>query len=185
MKLIVLTDIYGKTKHLEKLVQSLSSKYSSIDIIDPYESLKIDFLNEADAYTYFQKNCGLDNYIDKLSQYLKVQQNNEYHLLGFSIGASVIWAVSEKYQFNEKVKAICFYGSQIRNFLYIQPNIKVDLYFAKKELNFNTDEIINILMKKTKVNCFKTDYLHGFMNQESKNYNKNGYTKYIDILRNI
>jgi hypothetical protein len=185
MKLVVLADIYGKTKYLEKLVKCLSYKYSSIDIIDPYESLKITFLNEADAYSYFQKNCGIDNYIDKLYQYLKVQQNNKYHLLGFSIGASVVWAVSEIYQFNEKVKAICFYGSQIRNFLHIQPNIEIDLYFAKRELNLNTNEIINTLMKKTKVNCFKTNYLHGFMNHESKNYNENGYTKYIEILKNV
>ncbi len=184
MRLVVVTDIYGRTKCLEELLNSLSTKYESIDIIDPYKNLEIDFPNENEAYIHFQEKVGLNGYTDKLYQHLKVKKYSEYHLLGFSVGASAVWAVSEMHQFNKKTKGICFYSSQIRNLLQVQPKIEIDFYFSKMEPYFNVEEAISVLRTKEKVNCFKTDYLHGFMNQKSKNYNEDGCTKYIEILKN-
>ena len=184
MRLVVVTDIYGRTKCLEELLNCLSTKYESISIIDPYENLEINFSNENEAYTHFQEKIGLNRYIDKLYQYLTDRENSEYHLLGFSVGASAVWAVSEMHQFKKKTKGICFYSSQIRNLLQVQPKIEIDLYFPKMEPCFNVDEVIGVLMEKAKVNTFKTSYLHGFMNQKSKNYNEDGFSKYLKILNN-
>jgi hypothetical protein len=58
MRLVVVTDIYGRTKWLEGLLNFLSTKYESINIIEPYENLEIDFSNENEAYTHFKKRLG-------------------------------------------------------------------------------------------------------------------------------
>ena len=183
MRLIVVTDIYGRTKCLEELLHSFSKRYDSIDLIDPYENLEIDFCNETEAYTHFQEKIGLNGYTEKLYQYLRVNKISECHLLGFSVGASAVWVVSEMHQFNKKTKGICFYSSQIRNLSQVQPKIEIDFYFSKMEPYFNVEAVISILRTKAKVNCFKTDYLHGFMNQKSKNYNADACNKYIEILK--
>jgi len=184
MRLIVVADIYGKTKFLEESTSCLSSKYEVIEIIDPYDSNEIHFKNEEEAYGYFQKHIGLSGYIKKLHQFLKDKPFQEYHFLGFSIGASAVWAISQMFDFNQSTKGICFYGSQIRYYLEVHPTIEIDLYFPKSEPHFSVDAVINILSKKAKVNCFKTNYLHGFMNKKSKNYNEDGCSKYFEILEN-
>lgn len=184
MRLVVVTDIYGKTKFLEDSLCCLSPKYENIDIIDPYTSNEIHFKNEEEAYRYFQENIGLNGYIEKLYQFLKDKQLQEYHLLGFSIGASAVWALSQMLEFNQSAKGICFYGSQIRNFLEVNPKIEIDLYFPKSESHFNVDEVIDVLNEKANVNCFKTSFLHGFMNKKSINYNEDGCAKYFEILHN-
>jgi dienelactone hydrolase len=182
MRLVVVTDIYGKTKFLKESLTYLSAKYEVIEIIDPYGSNEIHFNNEEEAYSYFQEYIGLNDYIKKLYTCLKDKPFQEYHLLGFSVGASAVWAISQMLEFNQSTKGICFYGSQIRNFLQVNPKIEIDHYFPKSEPHFSVDEVIGVLNKKVNVNCFKTPFLHGFMNKKSKNYNEGGHLKYLKIL---
>jgi dienelactone hydrolase len=184
MILIVVTDIYGKTKFLEELLSHLLGKYEVIEIIDPYDSNEIHFKDEEEAYSFFQKYMGHNDYIKKLFSFLKVKPFQEYHLLGFSVGASAVWSISQMLEFNQSTKGICFYGSQIRNFLQVNPKIEIDHYFPKSEPHFSVDELIGILNNKVGVNCFKTDFLHGFMNKKSKNFNEVGLLKYLKILQN-
>ncbi len=183
MRLVAVADIYGKTNCLEDLLSYFSQKYEAIEIIDPYESTEIDFENEKEAYKYFQEYIGFNGYIEKLYQYLKDNQFPEYHLLGFSVGASAIWAISQMLEFNKSTKGVCFYGSQIRNFSQVNPQFTIDLYFPKSESHFSVDELITVLNEKDSVNCYKTNFLHGFMNKKSKNYNEEGSCKYLEILR--
>jgi len=42
---------------------------------------------------------------------------------------------------------------------------------------------VEIISKKSDVKCFKSSYLHGFMNEKSKNYNQLGYNKYLKIIK--
>ncbi|SHO47195.1 hypothetical protein [Desulfopila aestuarii] len=185
MHLLAATDIFGNTTCIHKLLTSLSEKYSSIEIIDPYDGKEIDFRNESDAYEYFQKNIGLTGYIEKIFQHLQANRTYcEQHLLGFSVGGSAIWAVSAMLDFERNTKGICFYSSQIRNLLHIQPRIPIDLYLPKMEPHFNIDEVMEALATTPLVNYFKTPYLHGFMNQKSVNFNRDGYSQYLEILRN-
>ena len=178
MRLVAITDIYGKTSWFEDLLKVFSTKYESIEIVDPYENIEIDFENENEAYDYFQEKIGLNGYIEKLHQHLRRgQQQTEHHLLGFSVGASAVWSVSEMLEVKKRTKGICFYSSQIRNLLHVNPKIEIEIYFPKMEPYFNIDVAIDVLMKKNKVNCFKTSYLHGFMNKKSKNYNEVGFSK--------
>lgn len=154
------------------MASSLAPKYETIEIIDPYESIEINFENEEEAYEHFREFIGLIGYIDKLYQYLEGKQFSEHHLLGFSVGASAIWAISHKLEFKKNLKGICFYSSQIRNFLQIHPKFETDLYFPKSETHFSVDETIAVLNEKAKINCIKTSFSHGFMNKKSKNYNE-------------
>jgi len=183
MQLIAVTDIYGRTQALEDLLKSISKRYDSIKIIDPYDSVEIDFKSEKEAYDYFQKTIGLNGYIEKLRKFIKRNQQFDFNLLGFSMGASAIWAISGMIELKNKTKAICFYSSQIRSFLDIHPNIEIDLYFSKTEPCYRVDDVIDVLTSKSNVNCYKTNYFHGFMNRKSKNYSNEVYSEYLEILK--
>lgn len=184
MRLITISDIFGRTRHLENLMQHLTDAYDSIDLIDPYSGARLDFRNEQEAYAYFQANIGLEKYRDVLLDHLQDTLHTEHHLLGFSIGASAIWLLSGMLDFHTNTKASCFYSSQIRNHLEIQPQLNIDLYFPENEPTFEVRVIMKELAQKSNVQCFQTSYLHGFMNKLSVNYNKDGYHHYIEILKN-
>lgn len=185
MKLIAVTDIFGKTKYLEALLSCFSKKYNSIKIIDPYLGFEIEFEDESAAYQHFQDKIGLDGYIKKLLSYLQNDEHSDQHLLGFSVGASAVWAVSGVLNLTDQSKAVCFYGSQIRHFLTINPNFKADLYFPTSEPHFEVDDVMMALKQKSNVMCFKTNYLHGFMNMKSINFNRTAYEEYINILHQL
>lgn len=128
MKLIILSDIFGKTPEFDELVSLISDGYESVKAIDPYSGRYLDFKDEQEAYDYFQANTGLDGYIDLLSNSLADEKGEEICLVGFSVGASAVWAVSESLSF-PVVKCICFYSSQIRNMLQIRPNVDTSIFF--------------------------------------------------------
>ena len=181
-QLIVASDIYGKTKHLETLIKEISKQYDSVEIVEPYEIDDINFKDEAEAYTHFQETIGLKGYIERLHSRLQGQEHSEQTLLGFSVGASAIWAVSDKLQSYRNTKGICFYSSQVRDYLDITPKIKIDLYFSVSEPMYDVDEVITEMSEKPEVNCIKTLYQHGFMNKKSQNFSKSGYSEYLEII---
>ncbi|WP_163337336.1 hypothetical protein [Desulfopila sp. IMCC35008] len=184
MRLLAVSDIFGRTRHLENLVECLTSTYECTDLLDPYGGARLDFRNEQEAYAYFQVNIGLAKYRDILLGYLQNTEHTEFHLLGFSIGASAIWLVSEMLNFHENTRATCFYSSQIRNFLKVQPRLKIDLYFPENEPAFEVNTIMKKLLRTPNLQCHQTDYHHGFMNKLSVNYHKEAYHRYIQILKN-
>lgn len=184
MQLIIVSDIFGRTEELESLVLEVAAPYSNTVILDPYNGKFNDFKNESEAYYFFQKNVGLNTYTDTVFQ--KINQLKEASiLLGFSIGASVIWSVSDKHVFHQITKAICFYGSQIRNLLITNPKIETELIFPVKEDHFDVSNLILDISYKSKVKCTQTPYLHGFMNKRSVNYDETGFLEYVDIIKNL
>lgn len=184
MRLVVVTDIFGRTPCFEEFLNDISSKYSLIEVLDPYNGEEVHFKNEDAAYKHFQEKMGLDNYSDLLYQNLKGRKEVEQLVLGFSVGASAIWINSEKLKSSKKTKAICFYSSQVRNFLQVKPNVQVDFYFSKYEPSYEVDDVISKLSNTVNVSCYKTEYLHGFMNRKSTNFNRLGYKNYLEILNN-
>ena len=182
MELIISSDIFGRTPELEDIASELSSNFTNVILIDPYENKHIDFENENAAYTYFQKNIGLDRYIKILFESV-IKTVGDLRLLGFSVGASALWAISDKMRFGSNTKAICFYGSQIRNLLKISPKIEINIFFPQNEPHFDVGRLISRISNKSKVRCFQTIYLHGFMNRRSESFNESGYLKYLQILK--
>lgn len=185
MNLIAVTDIFGRTRYFDELINNLSIKYSSMEVVDPYDGEEIDFKNEDAAYSHFQKTMGLDKYSEYLYQKLNGKEHLHQIILGFSVGASALWTISDTLKLYEKTQGICFYSSQVRNYLHVNPKIKIDFYFAKSESSYDINDVSHKLSKKVNVNCYKTEYFHGFMNRKSMNYNRQGYRKYLEHLESI
>lgn len=181
MKLIAVADIFGRTHELEVLIAKLSHQFSEIHIVDPYGGDIIHFIDEDEAYSCFQKTCGLTRYAQKVLEVTK-NKSDATLLLGFSVGAAAIWKISHRDEFHNPTKMIGFYGSQIRNQLNINPRIEINLFFPKSENHFDVTALLDEVSVKKHVHCFQTNYLHGFMNQKSKNFSAEAYDQYLNIL---
>ena len=62
---IIISDVFGRTHALEQIASSLSG---ATDILDPYNSINMDFNNEVEAYSCFTTKVGLDKYADTLKE---------------------------------------------------------------------------------------------------------------------
>lgn len=175
--MIIISDVFGKTPALIKLSEELNAS----TIVDPYNGVDMKFKNEAEAYSYFVETVGLEAYLLKLITVIETG-NSAKTLIGFSVGSSVIWRLSEKVSTHLVKRAVCFYGSQIRHFTNIEPQFEIELIFPKSEPHFNVSSLQTELSKKQNVKTIKTDYLHGFMNYYSTNYNKVAYTEQLNWL---
>ena len=177
MSIVLVSDVFGKTPALVQLCEALNAKL----IVDPYDGQDMRFANEADAYAYFMAEIGFEVYLAKLKKVLELRQSVST-LIGFSVGASLVWKLSEAVDSHSVKRAICFYGSQIRNLTEVRPQIDVELIFPKSEPHFNVSKLQASLSKTPKVSTTKVDYLHGFMNFHSDNYSEQGYKEQIHLL---
>ena len=180
MNKILVSDIFGKTPALEALGDELNAN----TIVDPYAGEFMEFRNESDAYSFFVKNAGLDDYTSKLLEAIELTDCTSL-LIGFSIGASAIWRISDKIPNGLVDRAICFYGAQIRNFADVIPKIEVELIFPCSEPHFDVLELQTRLSKTPNVKTSTAEYLHGFMNCYSKNYSQQAYQEQVDFLKRV
>ena len=181
MNNIIVADVFGKTSALIALDNAIKADV----IVDPYDGKNMNFKDEVHAYSYFTDNIGLDSYLEILSKTIK-ECSGECVLIGFSIGASVIWQLSQlpSIKMTKVVKgATCFYGSQIRHLSKLSPKFEVKLIFPKSEPHFDVVALQHALANKEKVKTMQVDYLHGFMNTHSNNFNDAGYEEHIELLR--
>lgn len=179
MKKIIVTDVFGKTPALIELGDEIGAD----QIIDPYDSKAMRFDNETQAYRYFTENVGLDTYVNKVSKIIK-NSSDETTLIGFSVGASAIWLLSTSEKAPKIVKhATCFYGSQIRHFTQLSPTFELKLIFPKSEPHFDVLALRLMLADKPKVTAIQVDFLHGFMNYHSSNFNQAGYQLHLELLQ--
>jgi len=205
MAIILVSDIFGKTPALVELANELNAEL----IIDPYNGIDMGFNSEADAYDYFTEHIGFDAYFTLLTKAINSIRltsstsltpltqavNTPITLIGFSVGAAAIWrlsalkstvnpivnpAVNPKVNINN---AICYYGSQIRNFTELEPRFNVKLIFPKSEPHFDVLALQNCLKTKPKVEIVNTEYFHGFMNLHSTNYVQSAYIEQVNLLR--
>jgi dienelactone hydrolase len=180
MSIIIVSDVFGITPALLKLKDKLGAN----TIIDPYEGKSMDFINEAEAYSCFITTVGLDRYVSKVVGRVE-SLDSQTTLIGFSVGASAIWRLSTN-KVNHIIKqAFCFYGSQIRNYTNIEPCFKINLIFPKNEPHFDVSKLKEVLTTKHNVITTQVEYLHGFMNYYSSNFNQVGYEQHVALLRQI
>lgn len=169
--------MFGKTPALINLSEQLKADV----IVDPYGGIDMDFNSETEAYSHFIKNVGLDAYLAKLLNVIETEASI-CTLIGFSVGASIVWKISEQVSSNSVKQAVCYYGSQIRHFSDLKPRFKIELVFPKSEPGFNVSALQAELAKKHNVKAYNVDYLHGFMNYHSNNYNHSAYQEQIRRL---
>lgn len=177
MKRILVTDVFGITTDLLELGNQLETK-----VIDPYNGDALSFVDEAQAYSYFMKHVGIDNYLSILQKEISSIES-DISLIGFSVGATVIWRLSANKIYNHIKQAYCFYGSQIRHYSDLDPLFKVNLIFPQKEAHFDVGNLNIKLNKKENVMSKQVDFLHGFMNHQSNNFNLQAYESHLNSLK--
>ncbi len=175
--IVVISDVFGKTSGLISLAQALNAQA----IIDPYQNKMMNFANEEQAYQHFIEHVGLDNYTRLLMQQVS-ELKQSTTLLGFSVGASALWRLSQN-SLPQVKHAICYYGSQIKNFDTLEPHIKTHVVFPKCEPHFDVNLLKDKLVVKDNVKIIETEYLHGFMNKHSTNFNEFAYQEQIKKLQ--
>ena len=179
MQEIVVADIFGRTPALEKLSVFFGE---GTEIIDPYAGERLDFRDESQSYTYFMDRVGLDGYCAILREKLRpVSRPSE--LIGFSVGASVTWRISDSLDPGCILRAVCFYGSQIRYYRDVNPSVTVDLVWPRFERHFDVDKLAREMALKSNVRTHRTPYLHGFMNPLARNFDRSGFEKYVAWLQ--
>ncbi|WP_034633338.1 hypothetical protein [Maridesulfovibrio bastinii] len=183
MHLILVTEIWGKTRYVDALAAELERMVSGISVVDPYDGVAIDFSCEEAAYDHYLKACGHKAYAAKLAQEVS-KIDSPTLLIGFSAGATAVWSVVCESCFVAVNRAICFYGSGIRLMQDRNPEVNTDLIFPNHEPHYNVDEIIDNLQCINLVECHKADYGHGFMNQLSVNYNEKAYQQWTHWIKN-
>lgn len=178
MRKLIVSDIFGRTEALDKLALKLAGQ---VEIFDPYDAESMAFKDEAQAYDYFSSKVGLDKYTLSLTRFL-TSNDEPIQLIGFSVGAAAIWRLSDNPALKHISGAVGFYGSQIRNHKDINPHFPIKLIFPHQELHFSVAELIADLVEKDKVTIEHTNFLHGFMNIHSNNFDQFGCNQYLQIL---
>jgi len=179
---IVITDIFGKSPALEKLSTKLQNNLSKqVKIIDPYDGKFIAFSDEKQAYQHFTQSGGVEAFAKVLLKALTKEQLPT-RIIAFSVGASALWSLSENEQLIHIKQTTCFYGSQIRYYQDINPIFPIELIFPAHEVHFDVDELQKVLVQKERVTTKNTEFLHGFMNELSTNFNIDAYQEYLDYL---
>jgi len=170
MNILIMSDIFGVSVHLEELKQAFSDAGNSCRIIDPYDGKPQSFCDEESAYGAFISACGHERYSEHVGDAINASKG-QVCVLGFSAGASAAWKALNQLLSPDRVEQLIgFYPSQIRNQLDLTPSSKCLFIFPSAEPHFDLDEVIAVLSKKPKVKCIKTDLKHGFMNPSSKSY---------------
>ena len=57
------------------------------------------------------------------------------------------------------------------------------LVFPKRETHFDVLALQDILVNKEKVTTMQVDFLHGFMDTHSNNFNRVGYNVHLALLQ--
>jgi len=176
---IIISDIFGKTQVLEGLTHLLCI---NSEIIDPYQGKSLVFTDENQAYQYFVENVGIEDYAKLIKDKL-VSVKQPTKVIAFSVGASSVWQVSALIKNKNILDITCFYGSQIRHNVEVKPDIPMKLILPKYEEHFSINELAIKLRGKPNVMLEHCNYLHGFMNKLSVNFNEVGYCYYLKRLK--
>ncbi|HCY83501.1 MAG TPA: hypothetical protein DHV36_00025 [Desulfobacteraceae bacterium] len=187
MTLIIVPDIFGRTPALERLKETLIHALNSprhphsplaADIIDPYGD-DLFFRDEKTAYAHFKRSMSIPAYADLVQEKIENASGRVY-LLGFSAGASALWYLSGMTKADREIKAVGFYGSQIRYFPDIDPRFDTHLIFPAAETHFDVDALLGKLTGRPALVCEKSRGRHGFMNEYSVNFDPKLYRIYIE-----
>ncbi|MDQ2043765.1 hypothetical protein NRL14_08500 [Pseudoalteromonas sp. 20-92] len=179
MNYLIASDIFGLTPAFTQFTEGFDTK---VTVIDPYDNELQPIDSEEYNYNKFIQKCGHDKYTDKLQKCFAHLQAPTT-CIAFSAGASAAWRAQLLTGNTHLKKLIGFYPSQIRNYLALDANVPCEFIFPKHEVHFNVDEVIAILNNKSAVKCNKTNYLHGFMNEHSVNYNEQAYNYFSHYLK--
>lgn len=181
MTIILVTEIWGRTRHVEAMADALRDAGNAVSIVDPYDGTDQGFLDEDKAYAEYLAVCGHKEYASRVVRAL-TESVGPVCLIGFSAGAGAVWSAVTEVDDKLLHVAFCFYGSSIRTMLERTPNVPTYLVFPNNEKHFDVDEVILRLQKKNLTQCHKADGGHGFMNPMSENYSEKVHELWFDWM---
>lgn len=167
---IVLHEIYGINRHISEVCQKYYD--AGYDVFCPNLISRAEpfgYMRLKEAYDFFQNDVGDKAYIqlEKITERIRLKYKRLF-LVGFSVGATIAWIVSESGLYDGIVS---YYGSRIRDNLHIQPKCRSLLIFAEQETSFVPKQIEEKLKMKTGVTVHILQGNHGFLDSFSENYN--------------
>jgi dienelactone hydrolase len=180
MQTWLISDIFGKTPALVRLANELGGA----EIFDPYRGETLIFTDEAQAYAYFSAHVGVEHYLQMFKQSRAVQ-SKQVLLIGFSVGASLLWRWSAEITPSFNGQIIGFYGAQIRHHPELVPNCPVKLVFPRREPHFDMVQLMATLAAKPQLTLHQSSALHGFFNPMSINYCADEREKYLSWLKRL
>lgn len=180
MDYVIVSDIFGLTPALTRFKMGVSSNSM---LIDPYNGKLQVIESEANHYEKFIKHCDHDKYTEKVKECFNALKSPTT-CIAFSAGASAAWRAQLLTGNPHLKKLIGFYPSQLRNHLQLNAKVPCEFIFPNHEVHFNVDDVIANLGRKELVECKKVEYLHGFMNKYSVNFNANAYYYFCNYLKN-
>ncbi|QGY40561.1 dienelactone hydrolase [Pseudodesulfovibrio cashew] len=171
MRIMLVTEIWGRTPHVERLAAGLGHAANRVSIIDPYGGYDPAFPSEEAAYDTFIGRCGHAAYAERVSEAL-AEADSPVCLVGFSAGAGAVWAAVCGDNAGRACGAIGVYGSAIRSMTDLDPKVPIELIFPEIEPHFDVAALVRSLRGKPNVSCRTVPQGHGFMNPLSVNYDE-------------
>ncbi|WP_338668930.1 dienelactone hydrolase family protein [Pseudodesulfovibrio methanolicus] len=170
MEIILATEIWGRTPHIDALAGRLRPHADRVTVADPFDGRDPHFATEEQAYAAYLDHGGLEPYARRVTDLVR-EAARPVLLIGFSAGAGAAWAAACTPGVPLR-RACCFYGSAIRTMADRAPLAPVDLIFPDREPHFDVDALAAALRAKPLVTCRRADAGHGFMNPLSENYDE-------------
>jgi dienelactone hydrolase len=168
--IVLLHEIYGINNHILSMHKKFKNEGYDVYCIDLLNNKTFDYEESENAYSYFMEKVGFDKAKQIVLNYINSIRNcyEKIFLIGYSVGATIAWLCSEE---NELLNGVAgYYGSRIRDYIYIVPAVETLLLFPLKEKEFNIESLIEELKEKEKVRVFKFGGLHGFADSYSNYY---------------
>ncbi|MEI5906823.1 dienelactone hydrolase family protein [Bacillus spongiae] len=167
--IIVLHEIYGINQHILDYCEQLSSE--GYDIVCPNlleTKVVFDYSKQEEAYQYFQRKIGFQTAQQKVREIVQLNREKYTNLfvVGFSIGATIAWLCSNE---QEIAGIVGFYGSRIRDYVKIDPQCPVLLFFSEEEQSFNVEKVMEKI-KHPNIELYREEGHHGFCDPYSLYY---------------
>ncbi|MGG3798377.1 dienelactone hydrolase family protein [Metabacillus fastidiosus] len=171
---VLVHEIYGVNKHMKYVQERLFQQ--RIHVVCPNLLNKehpYDYSEETAAYQHFMQNIGFNYGIQQIHQIIfdLKERYQKVGVVGFSVGATIAWLCNK----NEICDfVIGCYGSQIRNYIDIEPVCPTLLIFPTEEKAFNIHTLVETLVEKENKNLQLKIFpgIHGFIDSFSPNYHE-------------
>lgn len=184
--IVVLHEIYGINEHITMVGGDLALAGLAVvcpDLLNLGNPFSYD--HEPEAYQYFLNNVGFAKAAELVTDLLREvrERYRRVILLGFSIGATTGWLVSGAVADCDGF--IGFYGSRIRDYLYVAPKYPVLLFLPLAETSFKTEELAVKLVNKENVTVQILEGGHGFADPFSRNYHEKSCRTAWEMVMNF
>lgn len=170
-KVFILHEIYGVNDFIKDQIIEFKDEYTEIECISLYPEGKVfSYAQEEEAYAYFTREVGFDTPLKQLTLQLKtaIAKYEEVVLIGFSVGATLAWRLSAL----PLHRAICVYGSRIRQYLDVQPSCPTLVLLPSYEKSFDVHDLKRAHQHIHFVQTVQFAGEHGFMDERNRAFHR-------------